>query len=480
MADLSQLTANVAQLTENLTKLVNHNKEAQEERQKKDEEMANRMQNLENKMSALTTEAQLSTFSPTLASQNWGPPEMDPSWADRPLTGQETSQLIQLALNKQVKPAVGKIVAKIDHRITATEEDLRSLKMRVSWMEKDMLSQQVQVAKKTIIFRNWPENYTEQDRTLTIHKAIREAGCSTSTVDIYTGFFTDADDKKKLSSNSILTTQTFADRQEIMKTHKDKDATFTACPGWFWKQVNREREKDVERDVDGKKEWVKEKEYYKKWEPQLSTDTIKLAPGITQMERRLEAPLFGMMNAYQKILTQYKGKSFKPYWKSLVLADPNGAWLGQVRYERVKLSQSLNTPSQADFQCNVFVPDELYDPLLEAWADIWYEQLSKQYSQTEDEDSATLETSQQTAEDYSKVIRFTRAIHRSKPAWDDSTDKDVENFVQRFKWEFPWPIVFHKVSKSDPKRQLDRPSGRFTAHEGDRGGRYDGGGQQRG
>ena len=59
---------------------------------------------------------------------------------------------------------------------------------------------------------------------------------------------------------------------------------------------------------------------------------------------------------------------------------------------------------------------------------------------------------QQTATDYGKVIRFTKAIHSTRPAWDDSKDKDVDNFVQRFKREFPWPVTFHKVPKDDLKR----------------------------
>ena len=50
----------------------------------------------------------------------------------------------------------------------------------------------------------------------------------------------------------------------------------------------------------------------------MSSDMTKMAPGITQRENTLEAPLAGLTNSYQKMLKPFKGKSFKPYWKSLV------------------------------------------------------------------------------------------------------------------------------------------------------------------
>ena len=48
----------------------------------------------------------------------------------------------------------------------------------------------------------------------------------------------------------------------------------------------------------------------------------------TQMERRLGAPLHGMMNAYCKCFEKYQRTSLVPRWKTLVLEDSNGAWLG--------------------------------------------------------------------------------------------------------------------------------------------------------
>ena len=115
MADqLERVSADVAQLTQNLAALANHGKQAQEDRKKRDDAMDHRMQSLEQKKTALTAESQLSAnFSPQIASQTWGPPEMDPSWQNRPLTGAETAHLIQVAFDRQVRPAVGKIVA--DH-----------------------------------------------------------------------------------------------------------------------------------------------------------------------------------------------------------------------------------------------------------------------------------------------------------------------------------------------------------------------------
>merc|ERR1711973_916577 len=99
-----------------------------------------------------------------------------------------------------------------------------------------------------------------------------------------------------------------------MNTHRDHDASYTACPGWQWVKVKKSREEEEDDGNGGKKKVVKE---YDDWSAEMQAqDKIKIAPGVTQMERRLEAPLFGLMNSLQRLLKKFKGQSFKPYWKS--------------------------------------------------------------------------------------------------------------------------------------------------------------------
>ena len=88
--------------------------------------------------------------------------------------------------------------------------------------------------------------------------------------------------------------------------------------------------------------------------------------------------------------------------------------------------------------------------MLQSWADTWYDQLKKQYQQTEDEEKAISASSQQTAEDYSKVVRFTKMVNRTRPNWQAGQEQNVHNWVARFKWEFPWQLTFHGVSAGTP------------------------------
>ena len=77
------------------------------------------------------------------------------------------------------------------------------------------------------------------------------------------------------------------------------------------------------------------------WEKTWTPTQIKLTPGVTQFERRLEAPIQAYMNALNRIFKgSFKGKSFKPNWKTLTVVGPNGEWLGRTKYRRKR------TPTQ--------------------------------------------------------------------------------------------------------------------------------------
>ena len=134
-----------------------------------------------------------------------------------------------------------------------------------------------------------------------------------------------------------------------------------------------------------------------------SKTRIKLAPGVTQMERRLGAPLHGLMNAYCKQFTVYQRSSLVPRWKSLVLEDSNGSWLGRLKYVRVKKTINTTAQSPTDWECKIQLPLEHFTELQTAWKELWYEQLKTQIAQTDSEAIALEGLSRGTAEDLSLI-----------------------------------------------------------------------------
>ena len=438
---LQQMAGAVETLTASIQKISIEQEKQSTDQQQLEERLTAQMKAMDTRLEA--NEYRLATHSvlPQQMAQESATWQVDgtdmPSgWEARPLTGAETATLIQKVLEDKVKPAMQQAYSNLDSRVSQTEQELSQLRTRVSWVEKDMLYQQIQQAKHTVICRNWPLKYTLEDRHLTVEKAMRAAGVTHNLVDCFTGQYSGADGNDQLSAITILTFVHFTERQKFLSFHKGKD--FTAITGFVWlTEKTKDPSTGEEKDT---------------WSTEETKDRIKITPGITQIERRLEAPLFGLMNSLSTVLLKYKGKSFKPYWKSLVIEGPEGEWLGQVRYERVRASQSLQATSHTDFECKVYIPEELYSQVLESWANTWYDQLKKQFQQTEDEDKAIAQSSQQTAENYSKVVRFTKLVNRSKPDWSTGKEQNVDNWVARFKWEFPWKITFHSVGKEDPMR----------------------------
>ena len=171
---------------------------------------------------------------------------MEDDWQHRPLTGAETAQLIHSVLENKVKPAIQHACGHLDNRVTQAEMDLHSLKLREAWVEKDMLQQQIQVAKRTAIFRGFPDTFTAEDRQLTVHKALKEAGIKHYTAEVFTGKYEQVKDKIELSNNTILNLQMFTDRQLLLQTFKGRDGTPASCTGWYWKELVQE---------DGTKKW---------------------------------------------------------------------------------------------------------------------------------------------------------------------------------------------------------------------------------
>ena len=331
------------------------------------------------------------------------------------ITRGETVDLIHQVLTTVVAPQVQELVNRVDARVSIIEGDVHRLKLRLAWVERDVMVLQTDVAKRQIVLRSWPKNSTEKTRWATVEKLLDEAGVWKSTVVLTTPVY-QADPPEypedRLSPISILTVQSFEDRQKIFKTS-----------GKFSKYVSKPGE-----------------------DPEDDATQIKLIPGITQMERRLEAPLQHMMNAFTAAFKAYKGVSFKPQWKTLTLTDDRESWMGRVKYVRQGASFSTVSP-QSNWKCMVQLPEELAERVIASWKNTWTEQLAKQVHLTDAEDKAAegLSTEQK--------AHWTRALTKPRPQWNEGADLGVQEWKARYAWEFPWEIEFETLPKDHPERE---------------------------
>ena len=406
-------------------------------------------QSLEKKQEAMQAQidaqqAQLNSSTVVVAGKNmqlaskddWQLSQQD--WAltgeDELVSQKQCAEMIQKALNDKVAPilhaTVGTVVqtcAELTDRVQKVEEEVKTMKIRCAWIEKDMLQSQVEVAKRTILARNWPEWMTADDRALTIHSALHEADLNPLLVDIVTLTQVGEGNKKKLAPLTVITVPAFAYRKDFLNV-----------------TGSRLEIKYFKEDQDGNKV------------PQSYDNTktrIKLTPGVTQMERRLGAPLHGLMNAYCKLFTVYQRTSLVPRWKTLVLEDSNGAWLGRLKYIRVKKSLNTTAQSPTDWECKIQLPQEHFSALQQAWKELWYEQLTTQIAQTDSEAAALEELSQKTAENYAEVARLSQFMRKSIPDYREGEKEGLENWVARFRWEYPWPVSFEALPPNHEDRQ---------------------------
>jgi hypothetical protein len=218
---------------------------------------------------------------------------------------------------------------------------------------------------------------------------------------------------------------------------------------WINNPTQEKRTIKVTKD-DGTEAEEEEQYTQDHWEKlKLEGNLVKITPGITQFERRLSGPFHQLMQAYTAAFPKYKHTTFKAHWKSLVLTDPEGAWLGRVKYVRDTTSQA----STAEWKCVIMLPQTHFSMILEAWKKNWYSQLKKQIEMTDTELETIEKAGELTATKYTAVQRFTRAMSRAKPQWDEHTEEGMEAWVARFKWEFPWKVEFEEVPQDSQERQ---------------------------
>ena len=90
---------------------------------------------------------------------------------DQHITGLQCAQLLQHALSQQVAP----VCQHLNNKIELLEAELKKLKIRTAWVERDTMWHQIEQAKVTLIARGWPEKFTAADRQRVITDAMKEA-----------------------------------------------------------------------------------------------------------------------------------------------------------------------------------------------------------------------------------------------------------------------------------------------------------------
>ena len=383
--------------------------------------------------------------------------------------------MIQDALSQKVAPVftaafnhMSSQHSQLESRFTALEQEVKTLKIRCAWLEKDLMQNQIEVAKRTIISRNWPEWMTAEDRALSIRNGLQAAGLDAALTDIYTPQFHRENDVISLGAVTIITVPNFNSRKLFMNYNSSRVQCF------YYKKVVKEVDMQPEEvppqgmqgqaltDWEAAQKEAKEKKQKEPVTLNVPTEwgaKAKLAPGITQMERRIGAPMHGLMNAYAAAFPKYKGQSLIPRWKTLILTDADNCWLGRLKYART--SRTINTSSQAtvDWECIIQLPAEHAELLKKTWKDLWYSQLYTQIEQTDSEDKALTALAAGTAENYKDVQRLTHFMKKAKPAWDEGKEEGVEEWVARFKWEYPWKVSFEELPEdhADRKHFTDLP-----------------------
>ena len=112
----------------------------------------------------------------------------------------------------------------------------------------------------------------------------------------------------------------------------------------------------------------------------------------------------------------------------------------------------MNAGSMGDWTCEIQLPQEHMETILTAWKNVWYDQLKQQIAQTEVEKEAFRTAAEKTSQDYMAAVRLNRFLTKSIPEYNEGEEDNVQHWVARFKYEFPWPLTFTGISADHEDR----------------------------
>ncbi|CAE7403921.1 unnamed protein product [Symbiodinium sp. CCMP2592] len=314
------------------------------------------------------------------------------SASSQPVSREECPAMIREVLQTKVGPAlqaafsqVGAELVSHAVKIITHEHDVRMLKIRAAWTEKDLMYSQIEAAKKTLVVRNFPEWATAADRELTLAEAVKEHNLGYLEWDLTTTTMegTGGKNKKFLAPISILTVQTYdeekpAETDETKETQQKAETTQqeTATPG-------------------------------------VGDANLELEP--PDQDDPMASPNSSVVLVHP-CMPCFKKETLTPRWKTLILEDKEGAWLGRILYSRKAHSLTGTAGTVADWACEVQLPAEHNDRILTAWRDVWYDQLKQQISQTEVEKEAYSTAAQKTSQEYAAASRLNRLKTNAVPS----------------------------------------------------------------
>ncbi|CAE7421661.1 unnamed protein product [Symbiodinium natans] len=166
----------------------------------------------------------LSTAAPVARPQDWEIRIHGDAGPTQSVTREECAAMITEALQTKVGPAlqaafsqVGAELVQHAEKINTLEHEVRMLKIRTAWTEKDLLYSQIEDAKRTLVLRNFPDWTTAADRELTVAEALKENNLGYLEWGLTTTTLEGTDGKKFLAPISILTVPTYAARKKVME-----------------------------------------------------------------------------------------------------------------------------------------------------------------------------------------------------------------------------------------------------------------------
>ncbi|CAE7238723.1 ZIFL1 [Symbiodinium sp. CCMP2592] len=402
-------------------------------REEQHHDLTERMSQLEARMDAPQSSA--AVLIPTqLQPQSFTVPLAQGVDLNAPATVGQCMELVQMAMQQKVAPALGAVYSSLStsqvrttERVGNLEQQVRALRIRTAWAEKDMLFSQIEQAKRTIVCRNFPTWQTEADRRLTVEKALAKAGLwnidgmwDLATTRLDTG----TPGKPELSATSILTVPSLTEKPGTTEEPKKPEEANEGSEG------TAEKTPAASSQAAGSKETAQTYEY-------KGGGPVKLSPGVTQFERRLASPLQGLMNAYRAAFSKFTKEPLVPRWKTLALVDSKEAWLGRTL---------------TDWECEIHIPEEHASKLLETWRSIWYDQLRQHVNQTTVEQEAFDSAARLTAHNYAEAKRLSRFLTKAIPEYNEGEDEGLDHWIARFRYEFPWPVKFVQVPPDAEER----------------------------
>ncbi|CAE7691099.1 ZIFL1 [Symbiodinium sp. CCMP2592] len=416
-------------------------------REEQHQDLTDRMTQLEARMDAPQSSA--AVLIPTqLQPQSFTVPLAQGVDLNAPATVGQCMELVQMAMQQKVAPALGAVYSSLstsqvrtNERVSNLEQQVRALRIRTAWAEKDMLFAQIEQAKRTIVCRNFPTWQTEADRRLTVEKALAKAGLwnidgmwDLTTTRLDTG----TPGKPELSATSIVTVPSLTIRKRILEV---ADRVY---PWYFHQEKPGTTEEPKEPDeAKDSSEGTAEK---------TKAESSQAAGSKEEAKTRLASPLQGLMNAYRAAFSKFAKEPLVPRWKTLALVDSKEAWLGRIVYRRGVPSQTTSTGTLTDWECEIHIPEEHANKLLETWRSIWYDQLRQQVNQTTVEQEAFDSAARLTAHNYAEAKRLSRFLTKAIPEYNEGEDEGLDHWIARFRYEFPWPVKFVQVPSDAEER----------------------------